>query len=146
MATKKPNQPMVTSAVTRLRRNVLPTQVVSPEEVMESKRTALDLVYLGLDQFKANLEQGRVSFTTSSDLERLIKLMLTLSGEADTIQGRPHGELEEEATLESIAVATSKAEDILSLDDPEVAAIYDKLYDGYNEANDADGDQPTLET
>lgn len=141
MNKNQPQAPLVTSISTTLRKTIQsPTQVVSPEEVKEKKKDLLGVIDQSLNIFKKNLEDGKVDMSTSLDLERLAKLMLLLSGEADSVMGRPQGEQVQDTTtnLQSIGVSMSKVDSILDLSDPTVKAIYDKLYSGYNTANDID--------
>lgn len=141
MNKNQPQTPLVTSISTTLRKTIQsPTQVVSPEEVKEKKKDLLGVIDQSLNIFKKNLEDGKVDMSTSLDLERLAKLMLLLSGEADSVMGRPQGEQVQDTTttLQSIGVSMSKVDSILDLSDPTVKAMYDKLYSGYNTANDID--------
>lgn len=141
MNKSQPQTPLVTSISTTLRKTIQsPTQVMSTEEVKEKKKDLLGVIDQSLNIFKKNLEDGKVDMSTSLDLERLTKLMLLLSGEADSVMGRPHGEqvVDTTASLQSIGVSMSKVESILDLSDPTVKAMYEKLYSGYNTANDID--------
>ena len=141
MNKNQPQTPLVTSISTTLRKTIQsPTQVMSTEEVKEKKKDLLGVIDQSLNIFKKNLEDGKVDMSTSLDLERLTKLMLLLSGEADSVMGRPHGEqvVDTTASLQSIGVSMSKVESILDLSDPTVKAMYEKLYSGYNAANDID--------
>lgn len=139
MAKNQPQTPLVTSVSTKLRKTLLPdTQVATPDEVKEKKRTLLDIVQQGTDLFKKNLSEGRVEMSTSSDLERLVKLTLLLSGEADSVTGKPHGEVDQETSIVAQSISMSKIEEILNLDDPEVKKMYEKISQGYNELNDSD--------
>ena len=115
MAKKRTQQPLVTSLSTTLKKTIHneDTQVVTSEELKHKKKEMMTIVESALDVFKSNLTSGKVTMTTSADLERLVKLTLLISGEAD-----------------------SKVETILNLEDPEVKKMYDRLYEGYNEAND----------
>ena len=132
---KKRIAPKVTSLSANLRRTISPTHIITPEEVCEQKREVMDIIETGLGQFKSNLQDGLVELRGSVDLERLVKLMLLVSGEPDSIEGRPANEIEAEATL---SLEGSRVDDILDLDDPTVKALYDKLYSIYNEQNDED--------
>lgn len=141
MNKNQPQTPLVTSISTTLRKTIQsPTQVMSTEEVKEKKKDLLGVIDQSLNIFKKNLEDGKVDMSTSLDLERLTKLMLLLSGEADSVMGRPHGEqvVDTATSLQSIGVSMSKVESILDLSDPTVKAMYEKLYSGYNTANDID--------
>lgn len=138
MANKQPQAPLVTSVSTTLKKTIHTTQVVSPEEVREKKKDMLSVIDKSLSIFKKNLEDGKVEMNTSLDLERIVKLTLLLSGEADTVTGKPHNEQEQDVTASTqvIGISMSKVEQILNLDDPEVKAMYEKLFQGYNESND----------
>lgn len=133
-------KPLVSSVSTQLKKTVSnSTQVCSTEEVIERKKTMLGIVDKSLELFSSNLEKGMVDMSTSNDLERLVKLSLILSGEADSISGRPNGEVEETTgKTEEIEISMSKIEDILNPEDPEVQAMFQKIYSGYNTANDID--------
>lgn len=140
MSNKQPQAPLVTSMSTTLKKTINSTQVVSPEEVKEKKKDMLDVIDQSLNIFKKNLEDGKVDMSTSLDLERIVKLMLLLSGEADSISGKPHGEQEQNTTanIQSAEISMSKVEEILNLDDPDVKSMFERLYQGYNTANDTD--------
>lgn len=140
MPNKQPQAPLVTSVSTTLKKTIQSTQVVTPDEVKEKKKDMLSVIDKSLNIFKKNLEDGKVEMNTSLDLERIVKLTLLLSGEPDSVTGRPHGEQEQDTTVsaQSIGVSMSKVEKILNLDDPDVKTMFDKLYQGYNTANDVD--------
>ena len=138
MAKKRTHQPLVTSLSTTLKKTIHneDTQVVTSEELKTKKKEMMTIVESALDVFKSNLTSGKVTMTTSADLERLVKLTLLISGEADSRVGKPFGESEEEVTTTLSNISMSKVETILNLEDPEVKKMYDRLYEGYNEAND----------
>lgn len=131
--------PLVTSVSTKLRKTIRPdTQVVTPDEIKEKKKDLLSVVDSGLELFKKNLAEGKVDMSTSLDLERLVKLTLLLSGEADTVTGKPYGETDQETSITAQSISMSKIEEILDLNDPEVKSMYEKISRGYNELNDID--------
>ena len=133
--------PLVTSISTTLRKTLhADTQVVTPEEIKEKKKDMLGIINDSLELFKKNLSEGKVSMTNTADLERLIKLQLLVSGEADSRVGKPYGESEQETTVSSQAasISMSKIEQILTMEDEDVKNMFNKLYEGYNEANDID--------
>ena len=133
--------PLVTSISTTLRKTLhADTQVVTPEEIREKKKDMLGIINDSLELFKKNLSEGKVSMTNTADLERLIKLQLLVSGEADSRVGKPYGESEQETTVSSQAasISMSKIEQILTMEDEDVKNMFNKLYEGYNEANDID--------
>lgn len=139
MAKNQPQTPLVTSVSTKLRKTIQPdTQVVTPDEVKQKKKDLLDIVKDGVELFKKNLADGKVDMSTSLDLERLVKLTLLLSGEADSVTGKPYGEADQETSITAQSISMSKIEEILDLNDPEVKSMYEKISKGYNELNDID--------
>ena len=139
MAKKKPQTPLVSSMYTVLRKSIQSsTQVVTPEQIKEKKLDWLGVVNDSLDLFKKNLIDGKVDMSSSLDLERLVKLGLLLSGEAETITGKPNSE-QEVTAVDSVQAASanmSKIDEILDSDDPDVQSLFKKLYKGYNKKND----------
>lgn len=140
MSKNQPQTPLVTSVSSKLKKTVRQndTQVVSPEEVKEKKRNLLGIIDDSIEVFCKNLKKGKVSLNSSADLERLVKLTLLLSGEADSVTGKPYGEQEQETSITAQSISMSKIEEILNLDDPEVKSMYEKISQGYNKLNDVD--------
>lgn len=122
--------PLVSSVSSQMKRYINSTQVVTPEEVKKNKRTMLDVVNSAISQFKNNLESGKVELDSSLDLDRLVKLNLLLSGEANSISGLPANQAEQIETTE----LTNKT--VLDENDPTVKELWKKLYEGYNQVND----------
>lgn len=137
---KHPRKPLVGSVATRLKSTQFSNgvEVTTPEETKQRKQEFLSVLDTAIVQFKQNLAKGKVGLDSTLDLERLIKLTLLVSGEADSISGKTSSK-ETEVGTEDVKISMSKIEEILSLDDPDVKAIYDKLYQGYNEINDEKG-------
>lgn len=142
MAKKQPQAPLVSSVSTTLKKtiNTTDTMAVTPEEIKAKKSNMMEIIDKSLDLFKRNLADGKVEMNSSIDLERLVKLTLILSGEADSVTGKPFGEGEQETTVttQSIGISMSKIDEILDLSDPDVKAMYSKLSAGMNELNDID--------
>lgn len=139
MPKNQPQTPLVTSVSTKLRKTIRPdTQVVTPDEIKEKKKDLMSVVDSGIELFKKNLVEGKVDMSTSLDLERLVKLTLLLSGEADSVTGKPYGETDQETSIVAQSISMSKIEEILDLNDPEVKSMYEKISKGYNELNDID--------
>lgn len=109
------------------------TQVSTPEETRQRKKTMLGIVDIAISKFQANLEAGKVELDSSIDLERLVRCAMVLSGEASNITGKPVDQTEQQT------VETSRVNDLLDENDPMVKALFEKLYHGYNELNDAEG-------
>lgn len=139
MAKKKhiPQAPLVSSVSSRIKQTVSDNGIVvtTAEETANRKKNFLVMLDKATEQFTKNLEKGKVELNTTVDLERLVKLTLLLSGEADSIQGNSKI-TETEASVEGNNLAISKVEEILDFDDPSVKEIFDKLYEGYNKLND----------
>lgn len=123
--------PLVSSVSSQMKKYISSTQVVTPEEIKKNKRDMLDIVNSTLEQFKSNLESGKIDLDSSLDLDRLVKLSLLLSGEANSISGSPSSQVEQVDTTE-----LSHASSILDENDPTVKELWKKLYDGYNQKND----------
>lgn len=139
MPKNQPQTPLVTSVSTKLRKTIRPdTQVVTPDEIKEKKKDLMSVVDSGIELFKKSLTEGKVDMSTSLDLERLVKLTLLLSGEADSVTGKPYGETDQETSIVAQSISMSKIEEILDLNDPEVKSMYEKISKGYNELNDID--------
>lgn len=125
--------PLVTNVSATLKRHHSTTQIITPEEAKQRKSKMLNIVDKAVDQFVQNLTDGKVKLDSSLDLERLVKLALILAGEADSITGKPAHQ-SEEVELRDV----SKVSSILNEADPDVRAMFDKLYKGYNQLNDTD--------
>ena len=123
--------PLVSSVSSQMKKYTSSTQVVTPEEIKKNKRGMLDVVNSALEQFKSNLESGKIDLDSSLDLDRLVKLNLLLSGEANSISGSPSNQVEQVETTE-----LSNTSSILDENDPTVKELWKKLYDGYNQKND----------
>lgn len=143
MAKSIQQSPLVTSVSSSLKKTIQSdTQVITPEEIKTKKRDLLGVIDQSLEIFKRNLAEGKVMMNNSLDLERLVKLLLLLSGEADSITGKPYGEQEQETTVsQALDISMSKVEEILDTNDPDVKAIFEKLYKGYNALNDAESNK-----
>lgn len=118
----------ITNVASMLKHTMNGTQPVPHEEVKKRKQNMLGIVDTALAQFKKNLENGKVQLDSSIDLERLIKCSLILTGEADSITGKPVGQSEQ--------IDISKVASILDDNDPMVQTLFKKLYNGYNKMND----------
>lgn len=130
----KNTTPLVTSVSTTLRKTLQkPTQVATVEEVKEKKRDMLNTIDKGMELFKKNLAEGKVKMESTIDLERLVKLMLIISGELDNSD-------QQESTITSQApnIDVNKIDTILDTSDPTVKELYNKLYESYNTANDVE--------
>jgi len=131
--------PLVTSYLQEFRRSVTPNIIVNPEvttkeELDGRKKKLLGILDKASDEFLLRLESGRVNMDKMEDLEKIARLVLLLSGEAETRTGKEGESLETEKSMAMRIM--SKAEEILDNDDPVVIELYKKLYEGYTEIND----------
>ena len=124
---------MVTNVASSLKKALNSTAVSTPEETRDRKKKALSIVDTALEQFQQNLQAGVVQLDSSLDLERLVRCFMVLSGESDA-----HGNTVEDPEQPTQSVDTSKIAEILNEDDPMVQALFEKLYNGYNELNDVE--------
>ena len=135
-----PNKmPMISSVTARIKNTTYEsssTQVATKEETVERKKKYLSILDKAIDKIADNLESGKMSLDSSLDLDRIIKLSLLVSGEADSITGKSGKETTQEMDVEAKKLSMSKIESILDLEDPEVKAMYDKLYESHNKLND----------
>lgn len=130
-------RPMISAAAAKIRSVTTynGTQVATPEETQKRKRGFLDTIDMIASKFQNDIQADKVRITSVADFEKLVKLALLLSGEADSISGKA---AETEVASETMRLSMSKIEEILKEDDPEVIAMYNKLYEKYNELNDID--------
>lgn len=135
------NKPMVTSVSSFIKKTTHfnGESVTSKEDTCRRKRGFLEMLdEIGI-QVAKQIKDGKIELTNTMDIERLIKLTLLVSGEADTIKGKVGSSESEIGVDTSAKLSMSQVESILSLEDPEVVAMYEKLYKGYNELNDQKG-------
>lgn len=123
MKKKKVQEPLVTSVASVIK-SVQDTRPFTPEEVRAEKRGMYEVLKDSFGVYIAKLRAGEVELSTSLDLDRLIKAMLLVMGEPD---GTP--QTEETQTVVTFA-------EPLSLDDPDVRSVYERLTESYNEHND----------
>ena len=131
---------MVNSLANKLKKTVHAnpnsTQASSPEETVARKHKLLGIVDKATDEFLKNLENSNVALNSTSDLERLAKLTLLLSGEAETIRGNIGQEESEEVAVKVARI--EKLEKVLDMEDDAVKSIYNKLFESMNAENDVD--------
>lgn len=132
------SQPLVTSISSKLKKtyDVDDTKIKTPEEIKVMKNKMLGIVDEGLGQFYQNLLEKKVELNSTLDLERLVKLMLVLTGEPDSIN-KTSGQVEEETNISTQGeLPINRVLEVLDVQDESVKAIYDKLYSSYNLEND----------
>lgn len=131
MAKAKARQPLVTSVSETLKAsNITTTKVTTEDETKARKSNMIAIADKALELFKKNLEDGKVELRSTLDLDRISRLLLLLSGEAESLTAS-------ETTVSAQAsVDMSKATQILDVNDPKVKELYEQLYLGYNKAND----------
>ena len=127
--------PLVTSVSTQLKHHQATAhKPLSDDDILNKKQKYLAVLDQAADKFIENLNKGNVELDSTLDLERIVKLTLILSGEADSITGSTGTETTTNMAANELSM--SKIEEILDLNDPEVKAMYDKIYSGYNQIND----------
>lgn len=136
--------PLISSVATRIRKTNYESsstdKVATPEETIERKRGFLSMLDAAAAKLAENIENGTMQLDSTLDLDRVIKLSLLVSGEADSITGKSGSESVSEVEMQAKKLSIDKIEQILNLEDPEVKAMYDKLYDSYNELNDQEAE------
>lgn len=130
----------VNSLATQLMKTVKPditTQVATEEQTKERKAKFLSILDEATESFMDKLAKGSVSMNSLTDFEKIVKLTLLLSGEADSISGKS-AQTETNTTVNSsVNPAIDNMADLLDVNDPDVQAVYDKIFNAYNDANDA---------
>jgi len=129
----------VGSLATELKKTVKPlsgTKVASEEETKERKTKFLSILDKATDEFVARLEQGSIVISSMADLEKIIKLTLLASGEANNIVSEST-ETKESTSFDALNMNIDNIAQLLDSNDPDVKAVYDKLFNSYNDANDA---------
>ena len=120
---RKSTEPLVTS-VASVVRSIQDTRPFTPDEVRAEKRLVHGILKDSLGIYIDKLKNGEVDISTPLDLERLVKMMMLIMGEPDGVP-----QVEEKQTVVTFA-------DPLSLDDPDVKSVYDRLTESFNEHND----------
>lgn len=110
-------------------------KATTEEETKQRKQKFLTILDKATDKFLQNLEDDKVDLTSTLDLERIVKMVLVVSGEADSITGQTGSATTSVSTEAKLSM--SKIDEILNMDDPNVQAMFQQIYKGYNELNDA---------
>lgn len=93
------------------------TKPLSANERREKILVVLDKT---LQQFSEKLDQGKIRINSTADLERIVRSVSAIVEET------------------SVPEETAKTAEVSIPDDPELTTLYQKLYQKYNQANDAD--------
>lgn len=125
--------PVVSSVTTQLKKKITPqiVEASTPEETKQRKENCLDIIDIATDTFKKNLLKGVVPLRTTLDLERIVKLMLLLSGEAESRVGK-EPEVIEEDIMEIDAIKK-----MIDQEDPLLLQLQEKLFEALNDNNDS---------
>lgn len=130
---------VVNSLASKLRKTVhsVPesTQAATPEETVARKQKLLGIVDKATDTFLKNLENSQVTLDSAGDLEKLAKITLLLSGEADTIKGTVGHEESQEVQEKELKM--KELESVLNLEDDSVRDVYNKIFNKMNSDNDS---------
>ena len=137
MKKKQPQVPLVKSITTQLKKTVKQntTEATTKEEIIARKKDALDIIDTAIVQIKQNLNNGNMQLDSTSDFERMVKLMLLLSGEADSRSG---SSLNEDEVTQTTNINIDTVEEALNPKDEDVQAVYQKLLHAFNETNDTE--------
>jgi hypothetical protein len=131
---------IVSSLATELKKTVKPssdTKVATIEDTKARKNKFLNILDEATQIFSDKLGKGNIIIKDVADLEKLIKLTLLVSGEANNIVGsEATTETTETTKLNAINTDIDSVADILDPNDPEVKAVFDKIFNKYNDAND----------
>ena len=119
--------PLVTSVSSTLKRQYVTAAPISSEEMCSKRKDMLNVVDEALIQFKDKLEGGHIKLDSIGDLERIVKLMLLLSGEPDRLE--TESTIEDEAAVEVLQM--------IDRDSPEIKALYEKVSNQLNVINDS---------
>lgn len=137
MKKKQPQVPLVKSITTQLKKTVKQntTEATTKEEIIERKKDALDIIDTAMKQIKQSLCNGNMQLDSTSDFERMVKLMLLLSGEADSRSGNS---LNEDEVTQTTNINIDTVEEALNPKDEDVQAVYQKLLHAFNKTNDTE--------
>lgn len=115
---------------------LMDTKVATEEETKERKARFLNILDKSATEFLSKLDKGKIVINSTADLERIIKLTLLVSGEANSIVGKEGMETKETQNLDALNVNIEDISELLDKDDPEIKAVFDKLFYKYNDEND----------
>lgn len=127
------HKPTVSSVTTKFKHFQNGVQVSPVEDTLARKQKLLGLLDLAVAQAEEKIQSGKLEITSTADIERLIKMTLLVSGEANDIQGS----IDSTEIESSQALSMSQIDKILDIKDPSVQEMYKKLYAGYNKVNDS---------
>lgn len=134
------NAGYIGSIATELKKTISPckrTNVTTEEETAERKTKFLNILDKSTEAFFKKLESGEITINTTADFERIVKLTLLLSGEADSIKGKEENTEQTQSTVfSSLNPENNDITKVLNSDDPNVKAVYDIIFKKYNDAND----------
>ena len=125
MKKQKKQEPLITS-VASVVKSVQDTRPFTADEVRAEKREMHKVLKDAFAVFRDRLKSGSVDMSSSLDLERVVKMMMLVMGEPDGVP-----QTEEKQTVVTFA-------EPLSLNDPDVKSVYERLTDSYNEHNDGE--------
>lgn len=133
--------PMITSVSAKYKSKLYSstnTEVATEEDTVARKKKFLSILDKATNTFMDNLDNGTVQLNDTLALERLIKLSLLVSGEPDSITGKSGKEISTEIDSGD-EMSIEMLEKLLTLEDPEVKSVYDKLFNNYNKQNEEEG-------
>ena len=130
---KKPVAPLVTSMSTTIRNHEYDngTQVTTPEQTIQRKKRFLKVLDKAISQIEENLTNGNMKLIDSIDIERVVKLTLLVSGEADSISGKS----DVKETVSTAEAEASKLAESIDENDTDIKAMFDRMFATFNEQN-----------
>lgn len=134
---------IVSSVGAKLRKTVSSTNpsVATEEETSKRKKLFLSVLDKTIQNFLDNLEKGLIPINSTLDLERIVKLTLLISGEADSRTGQEptQEEIEAEVNATNTAIALEEIRTMIKNNDPVLDQLYSKLFTSLNDNNDQKG-------
>lgn len=131
MKKKIEKAPLVTSVASLIRTSPELTTLPPVERTKVRKEKLLSILDKSADRFLEKLEKDEIQILTTSDLERIVKLTLTLSGE-------PDGNIPATQLTESTETSIERTAVQLDPENPAVKDVFAMLYEGMNTENDID--------
>lgn len=111
---------------------ITPKEVPKEEDLQERKSKMFRILDYTINIFEDNLKQGKVKIKSTQDLERIVKMILLISGEPDSIVKQDTDITMENVNTEQIEVVR----EMLQNGDPAILAIKERLLSIQNTQND----------
>lgn len=128
---------VITSFGATLLRTIKPDIIIEedPEANKRRRQQALEVIDVALDKFAQNLREDRVELTSTLDLDRLVRLMIHITGGADLRFGKEGST--EETTLTGGRSETAILKEVLESDESLMKEVYQRAFAALNTRNDS---------